>query len=735
MTFLNPLALIGLVAAGIPVLLHLLNLRKVRVIEFSTLSFLKELQPTTLRRLRIRQILLLILRTLLIILLVVAFSRPTLKGAAASPLGTRVKTTAVIAMDDSPSMERHDRNGSLWSQATAAAQAILEHLEDGDEVFLLPFSASSIPSDGQDVISYRSVARARTALGDLKPGTISPTISRVLSTSEDILAETVNAQRELYLLSDFQEGLFSKEPIALEESESRESKAFQTYAVRIGEESNRNLGITGARVVNSIVEQGKPFTIAVTLTNSSPEDVDNSVVSVFLNGSRVTAKAVDVAAGTSPTFDIPVVAGEPGFINGTVSLDDDDFPFDNTRHFCVHLRRELRVVLIGPTASLRYLRTAIGTRAGSGPTVRVEESTTDRLSASLLRSADVLILANVSSLTASQVAEVSSFLKAGGGMLLFPGPLSDARSYQALSTSLGLPDVLGLRSIPRTAGGADESAARFEEIDRRHPLFQHMFQPRIGGERESAAMRLESPEVWTHVQFGPPKGAQVVVSLTDGAPFLVDCRVDAGRVMVFAVEAEANWSDLPHKGLFVPLLLRSVSYVAQEQAIMAEVRAGAPPPTIDRVQVHGPLVIHTPQGNTIAVPTLGPQARAIPLATVTDIGIYDVTEGPSTATRFVVNGAPEESLLRNEEPDGILEAAERAGMDKGFVHVVDDPGTLAKAITEARLGAELWHIAIIAALIIAVLELMLARATRREVAGEHASHPSPIPSPASTRNP
>jgi hypothetical protein len=43
MTFLNPLALIGLVAAGIPVLLHLLNLRKVRVIEFSTLSFLKEL--------------------------------------------------------------------------------------------------------------------------------------------------------------------------------------------------------------------------------------------------------------------------------------------------------------------------------------------------------------------------------------------------------------------------------------------------------------------------------------------------------------------------------------------------------------------------------------------------------------------------------------------------------------------------------------------------------------------
>jgi hypothetical protein len=80
LTFLNPFVLFGLAAAAIPILLHVFNLRKLQTIEFSTLSFLKELQKTKIRRLKLRQLLLLFLRTLLVILIVLAFSRPTMKG-------------------------------------------------------------------------------------------------------------------------------------------------------------------------------------------------------------------------------------------------------------------------------------------------------------------------------------------------------------------------------------------------------------------------------------------------------------------------------------------------------------------------------------------------------------------------------------------------------------------------------------------------------------------------------
>ena len=73
MTFLNPFVLIGLAAASIPILLHLFNLRKLQKIEFSTLTFLKELQKTKIRRLKLRQLLLLFLRTMIVVLVVTAF--------------------------------------------------------------------------------------------------------------------------------------------------------------------------------------------------------------------------------------------------------------------------------------------------------------------------------------------------------------------------------------------------------------------------------------------------------------------------------------------------------------------------------------------------------------------------------------------------------------------------------------------------------------------------------------
>ena len=718
MTFLNPIALIGLIAAGIPVLLHLLNLRKVRIVEFSTLSFLKELQPTTLRRLRLRQLLLLVLRTLLIILLVLAFSRPTLKGSSTGQFGARAKTTAVIAIDDSPSMDRHDRNGSLWSQATRAASSVLGLLQDGDEILLLPFSTAQSQSEAPEAEEIRGLARARSALGDLRPGTVSPSIHKVLRAATKALGSSQNAQRELYLISDFQEGLFSADEGGSKDELPLAREGVRWYGIALGDGASSNLGITRAQIVNSILEQGKTFTLAVTVTNSSTTDVRNLVVSVFLNGSRVTAKAVDVDAGTSPTFDVPVVAGDPGFVNGRVSIDDDDFLFDNARSFGLNLRRELRVLLVGPSPSLRYLRAAIGTRASGGPTLQINELSLERFTASSLQAADVVILANTGSFSSPQTSALRAFVEAGGGMMYFPGPLTDARSFRDLVGALGGPELKGLE---RRGEG---SPAVFDEVDRRHPIFQQMFQPRIGdGPGSSARPSLESPRIWTHVVFGITARSQAVVTLTDGSPFLIDLASGEGRVMLFAVGAESDWSDLPLKGLFVPLLLRSLSYVAQEQAIMPEVFAGSPAPSLGRLQAHAPLTVHTPSGNTVTISTLSPGTAPGPLALLTEPGMYDVTAGSTTVTRFAVNGSPSESYLRPMGRGEIESAGGRGGSPWEELTWVDDVSSLERLVTQARLGAELWSFAVLTALAVAVTELLVARTVRGHGPPENPLHP------------
>ena len=146
MTFLNPLALLGLLAAAVPILLHLFNLRKLRTIEFSTLTFLKELEKTKIRRLKLRQILLMILRTLLVLLIVLAFSRPTLKGSLAGTVGSHARTSAVLLIDDSFSMTTEDERGELLRQARLAAKELTQLFAEGDEVFLLRLSTLSNPT-------------------------------------------------------------------------------------------------------------------------------------------------------------------------------------------------------------------------------------------------------------------------------------------------------------------------------------------------------------------------------------------------------------------------------------------------------------------------------------------------------------------------------------------------------------------------------------------------------------
>ena len=62
MIFLNPTVLFGLLASSIPVIIHFLNLRKIKKVEFSTLTFLKELQKSKIKKIKFKQWLLLVLQ-------------------------------------------------------------------------------------------------------------------------------------------------------------------------------------------------------------------------------------------------------------------------------------------------------------------------------------------------------------------------------------------------------------------------------------------------------------------------------------------------------------------------------------------------------------------------------------------------------------------------------------------------------------------------------------------------
>src|SRR4051794_38226631 len=113
LAFLQPALLWGLTAAGIPILLHLLQRRRYRVRRWAAMEFLRASVRRSSRRLRIEQWLLLLVRTLILICAALALARPVRYSPRWGWLGSRATSQVVIVLDDSYSM------GQRWALGTA----------------------------------------------------------------------------------------------------------------------------------------------------------------------------------------------------------------------------------------------------------------------------------------------------------------------------------------------------------------------------------------------------------------------------------------------------------------------------------------------------------------------------------------------------------------------------------------------------------------------------------------
>src|SRR5437764_6216947 len=130
LTFLNPLLLVGVLSAAIPLLLHLSRSRRTRTMRFSTTRFFTDQFLRSYRMSRLKELLLLVFRMALFGLLAVALARPlVMPKSALAGGGSRA---VVIVLDDSASMGYVEDGSTMLDRAKAAARTILDGLGRND---------------------------------------------------------------------------------------------------------------------------------------------------------------------------------------------------------------------------------------------------------------------------------------------------------------------------------------------------------------------------------------------------------------------------------------------------------------------------------------------------------------------------------------------------------------------------------------------------------------------------
>ena len=542
--FLYPLFLFGLAAASLPVLIHLLNRRRLKRIKFPAVRFILLSQKRISRSYRLRHWLLLALRTLAVLCLALLLANPIFQTGAGLFAGGG-PVALVVVLDNSLSMT-WSGDGNGFKQAKDAARLLISSLNDGDRAALIPTSI-----DGKE--AFRLKGEKAVLLKELDGIEIADgtaNLAAALGKAYELLNEPVG-QKEIRFITDM--GLTGWEQFSVA-TLKQVDPSIPLKLIRVGRKQRPlNGSVKDVRLGGQGVGVNLPIQIEATLANFGDSEIKDLLVQLSIDGQNKEQKLATVPPKGETTVSFQTRINQPGAHNGQVLLKKDGLAGNPLANFALEAQDKLKVLVVDgdPQTSLvqsesffliRALNPA-GERDSSLflPTVILG----DGLNAANLESFQVVMLCNVATLPDTFVAKLQNYLRQGGGLLIFAGDKFQPDSYnQKLGQTL--PGALRDKKT-----GPEASGEKIDKIDLTHPALQTLAEPIL---QES----LKSARVWGYAR----SAGKALIALANGDPLLLEQKVGAGKVMLISTSADRDWSDLPVKTIYLPLIQSLTQYLA-----------------------------------------------------------------------------------------------------------------------------------------------------------------------------
>ncbi|MEQ1912374.1 MAG: BatA domain-containing protein, partial [Vicinamibacterales bacterium] len=286
MSFLSPFLLLGLGTIAVPILVHLIQRERKRVIEFPSLMFVQKIPYQSVRRRRIRHWVLLLMRAAAIALIVAAFARPFLPArAAASLAATGGSREVVILLDQSASMGYGDR----WQRARDEAGRVIDSLGGADKATLVLFGRNA--EENLRATSDKGRLQAAVRAASLTAG--GTRFGPALKLAESILTRSTLQRKEAVLISDFQKtGWTGSEDVHFPEG-------IGLTPVSVGTEVVTNIAVPSVTFARSSFSNQERVTVTAGVANKSATPATNVPVSLEIDGQVIETLTTTVAANAS----------------------------------------------------------------------------------------------------------------------------------------------------------------------------------------------------------------------------------------------------------------------------------------------------------------------------------------------------------------------------------------------------------------------------------------------------
>ena len=674
--------------------------------QFSTLSFLNELKKSTIRKIRIKQYLLMALRALAVLFLALALARPFLPPTLTGSSSSETPKAVGILIDNSASMSRIGARGPLIEQAQQVATTIVKGARSDDR-FLI-----ALTNGESSVTNLQGASRALETISNVEAGNTGNFISESLGLLYERLQQSAMEQAIVYLITDGQKSQLQKlENLNIEKQNENKQVSFQL--VELGKAAQQNLAVAEISLKSRMLSKNSPVTLQVEVENVGEVEAVNQFVSLEIEDRMAGQYKVNLGPGESREFLFEIVPDKVGDISGRVVLDGDEITYDNSRFFVIRIPKSRSVLLLtgGETAGKdfrSYLAPALEAAKKTNTQIEFKEARVANIEQPELINHDVIVIDGLKQVPEYWFNDLQRYVQNGNGLLFFPSEQGDVNNYNDFFQLFNAGTFSNINGEYASFKTIDE----FDELVEGHPILDELFDKK-GGDR----IKLELPELFFYYDYRPPDntGSYTVLRSQTDAPLLAEQRFGEGKLLISSFGTDPGWTNFPVNPLFAPLYYRSVLYASSsEQGGLEQHTLG------EKFEWQGSLQnrdIEIRKGDEVIKPEIEGMPEGVKIsyeANEWTPGIYTITDG--TEKRMV---AVNQYIM-----ESYFDTLPKSDLDNMLTKYVTINNTIdASSISESNLeeelnaasfGKEIWNWFVWMALVLLVAEILVSKLYKAE---------------------
>lgn len=637
MSFLYPNMLWWLFALAIPIIIHLFNFRRHKIVYFSNTATLKTIEQENAKTKKLKYIIALIMRMLFVVGLVFAFAYPynpeqKLKTDDADNL-------VAVYIDNSMSMHSQSSEISLIEDARTSARALVSSISPSQRFVLLTNSRqpdNEYPMNRDEMLM--SIDAMQTEASPLM-------FNNLYENLQMIMKRNGFKSASLFMYSDFQENMMNMDGLVADSS-------IQIVVMPLASDYQQNIYIDTVWLSSPILQKGLANEINVRIVNESAKDINGLPVNFEIDGKSVAFNTIDIPANGKNELAMQFIIDNHDYVHGTdaihrvssstaaVSINDYPITFDDTYNFILNVRPIIKIVELTSDDSDVKTRLIASLPASPIATLFENDSLFDyhnvnprRIDQQYLADCQMVIIDGDANLNETMWQTIIDFAKDGGSVVVFPSENSENSNVFEISN-----DTLSI-SI----------------ISSQHPFFSDIF--------VSIPNNADLPKVYKHYQINKKRfhNTLTLISLQNGISFFTLSKIGSGNIFCFASQLGKDWTNFADNSLFVPIMYKIAMLGGQMSRLSYTLGVDKDIVINDLTAFsEGDIRIRDNQGNFEMIPMVDMRNNRALIRLYDELpgaGFYTVNKGDEVIETIAWNDNRKESKMKfldREEVDKLL---------------------------------------------------------------------------------